>query len=83
MSEMACKELVEVITAYLEGTLPEVDRRRFDEHLLECPFCTEYVAQMRATIVGLGRLEEPTIPADRRAELLAAFRGLGDEPPTT
>jgi anti-sigma factor RsiW len=78
MSEMACKELVEVITAYLEGTLPEADRRRFDEHLVECPFCTEYVAQMRATIAGLGKVEEPTISPDRRAEVLAAFRGLVD-----
>jgi anti-sigma factor RsiW len=83
MSEMACKELVEVITAYLEGNLPEADCRRFDEHLLECPFCTEYVAQMRATIAGLGKLEEPTIPAERRAELLAAFRGLNDGPAAT
>jgi anti-sigma factor RsiW len=78
MSEMACKELVEVITAYLEGTLPEADRRRFDEHLVECPFCTEYVAQMRETIASLGKVEEPTISPDRRSEVLAAFRGLID-----
>ena len=77
MSEMACQELVEVITAYLEGTLPDEERRRFDAHLTECPFCTEYVAQMRATIAGLGRIDEGTISSARRAELLDAFRGLG------
>ena len=31
--EMACQELVEVITDYLEGTLRASDRVRFDAHL--------------------------------------------------
>jgi anti-sigma factor RsiW len=75
MNEMACKELVEVITAYLEGTLPEEDRRGFDEHLAECPFCTTYLDQMRATVAGLGQIEEGTLSPARRAELLDAFRG--------
>lgn len=76
MSEMACNELVEVITAYLDDTMPEADRRRFDDHLAECPFCTEYVDQMRTTIAALGRIDEGTISPARRAELLDAFRGL-------
>ena len=74
MNEMACKELVETITAYLEGTLPDVDRRRFDAHLAECPVCTEYLAQMRATIARLGTLDETTLSLGRREGLLAAFR---------
>lgn len=77
MTEMACKELVEVITAYLEGTISDKDRGRFEAHLAECPFCTEYVAQMRTTIATLGRIDERTITPARRTELLAAFRGLG------
>ena len=77
MSEMACKELVEVITAYLEGTMADEDSGRFDAHLAECPFCTEYVAQMRTTIAALGRIDERTISPATRMQLLAAFRGLG------
>jgi anti-sigma factor RsiW len=77
MSEMACKELVEVITAYLEGTMADEDRGRFEAHLAECPFCTEYVAQMQTTIATLGRIDEQTISPASRIELLAAFRGLG------
>ena len=77
MTEMACQELVEVITAYLEGTISDTDRGRFEAHLAECPFCTEYVAQMRTTIATLGRIDERTLSAARRTELLAAFRGLG------
>jgi hypothetical protein len=33
MSEMACKELVEVFTAYLEGTMADEDRGRLETHL--------------------------------------------------
>ena len=74
MNEMACKELVETITAYLDGTLPDADRRRFDAHLAECPVCTEYLAQMRKTIARLGTIDETTLSHDTRDQLLAAFR---------
>jgi anti-sigma factor RsiW len=71
---MACKELVETITAYLDGTLPNADRCRFDAHLAECPACTEYLAQMRRTIARLGTLDETTLSPGAREGLLAAFR---------
>lgn len=78
MTEMACKELVEVITAYLEGTLDPVDRSRFDAHLEECPHCAEYLAQMRATIERLGRLDETALSPCARERLLAVFRDWRD-----
>jgi anti-sigma factor RsiW len=71
---MACNEVVEAITGYLEGTLDPIDRSRFDSHLAECPHCTEYLAQMRATIEQLGRLDETTLSQSARKQLLAAFR---------
>jgi anti-sigma factor RsiW len=74
MSDMACAELVETITAYLDGTLPEADRRRFDAHLAECTFCTRYLAQMRATIARLGTLDDTNLTTRAREGLLAAFR---------
>jgi anti-sigma factor RsiW len=73
--EMSCRELVEVITDYLEGTLPDDDRRRFEEHLAECPYCVNYLEQMRVTIATLGELREDSIPPEARRELLEAFRG--------
>ena len=71
---MACRELVDAITAYLDGTLAPADRRRFDAHLAECPYCTDYLAQMKATIQELGRLDETELSPDTREQLLAAFR---------
>jgi len=73
-TEMACKELVEVITDYLEGTLPERDRVRFDAHILTCEPCREYVEEMRATLRLTGRLTVESISASKREGLLRAFR---------
>ena len=75
MTEMACNELVDVITEYLEGTLPAADRRRFEAHLRDCPFCTTYVEQMLATVARLGEQPGCTLSADARAGVLEAFRG--------
>jgi anti-sigma factor RsiW len=75
---MDCKEIVETITAYLEGTLAPADQCRFDAHLAECPHCTEYLAQMRTTIERLGRLDETTLSRSAREQLLVAFRDWRD-----
>ncbi len=72
--KMSCKELVELVTEYLEGTLSRPDRRRFERHLAECPFCDIYLEQIREVIRTLGRLTEHTIPPAARDELLVAFR---------
>ena len=73
--EMACRELVEVVSEYIEGRMPEADRARFDAHLEECPYCVEYVAQMRQTIEALGEAPEESISPRTRTQLLQAFRG--------
>jgi anti-sigma factor RsiW len=75
VNEMNCKELVEAITAYLDGTLADVDRRRFDDHLATCPHCTEYLEQMRETVARLGTLDESRLSPRAREQLLSAFRG--------
>ena len=73
--EMPCQELVELVTAYLDGSLSRRDRRRFDAHIEGCEHCTTYVEQMRETIEVTGRLTEEDLEPEAREELLAAFRG--------
>jgi anti-sigma factor RsiW len=72
---MACRELVEVVTDYLEGTLPAEDRRRLEQHLEECPYCEQYIEQMRETVAALGGLSQESMSPQARRELLEAFRG--------
>ncbi len=80
MTEMVCKELAEVITDYLEQTLPADDVARFEQHLTECPFCTDYLQQMRATVTRLGEVPGERLSDDARAGVLDAFRGWTKEP---
>lgn len=72
--DLTCKELVELITAYVEGGLRGRRRRRFEAHLASCDGCTRYVAQMAATIRATGALTEEQVPDEQKAVLLAAFR---------
>lgn len=72
--ELTCKELVELVTDYVEGALPDSERRRFDEHLQGCPFCRVYLDQMRQTIRMLGRLPEEALPPEAMSALLEQFR---------
>jgi anti-sigma factor RsiW len=73
-TELTCKELVEMVTDYLEDRLPPADRRRFEQHLVGCEGCVNYLDQMRETIHLAGALSEDSIPAPIRQRLLRAFR---------
>jgi len=72
--QMSCRELVTLVTEYLEGTLGTRDRRRFERHIRGCDGCTTYLEQMRQTIHLAGRLSEDDLTPHAREELLAAFR---------
>ena len=74
LPELTCKELVELVTDYVEGALSAADRLRFDEHLGNCPFCTTYVDQMRQTIALVGRLPDAAMSPKALDALRAAFR---------
>jgi anti-sigma factor RsiW len=72
---MTCRELVELVTEYLEGTLLGHDRMRLEAHLAECSHCEEYIAQMRRTVAVLGQLPPEPIDPAREQVLLEEFRG--------
>jgi len=73
VGEITCIELVELVTDYLEGTLPPEERRRFDAHIADCDGCTAYLEQFRETIRLVGVLREEDVSPEARATLLAAF----------
>ncbi|HLQ30665.1 MAG TPA: zf-HC2 domain-containing protein [Ktedonobacteraceae bacterium] len=72
--ELSCKEIVELVTNYLEQSLLPETRVQFETHLAACPGCTNYVEQVRTTISMLRHLtEEPVFP-ETKQELLEVFR---------
>jgi anti-sigma factor RsiW len=72
---ISCQEVVELVTAYLEGALPADETALFEQHLSFCEGCAWYVEQMRTTIAAAGRISEEDIADGDRERLLAAFRG--------
>ena len=74
VEDLTCRELVEVVTDYLEGAMPAEQRLRFEEHLAYCSWCQTYLAQMRETVGMTGTLKEDDLSADARDALLEAFR---------
>ena len=73
---LVCQEFVELVTDYLEGTLPESERVRFEAHLAECDGCSGYLEDMRRLVGSLGEVAEPAPDAETREALLRAFRDL-------
>ena len=75
LPELPCRELVELVTDYLEDRLSPIGRARFEAHLTECEACRTYLEQFRETIRVLGRLPEESLSPEAREALLTAFRG--------
>jgi anti-sigma factor RsiW len=72
--ELACQDIVELVTAYLENALDSSDRERFEEHLVFCDGCSNYLEQIRTTVELTGAVEL-RLPPELEAQLLDAFRG--------
>jgi anti-sigma factor RsiW len=55
---LTCRDLVELLSDYLDGALPASERARVAAHLDVCPDCIAYLAQLRTTIGALCRLRQ-------------------------
>jgi anti-sigma factor RsiW len=77
--EIVCRELVELVTPYLEDVLPADERALIDQHLASCDGCQAYVQQMRLTIRAIGHVSAEAITSQTRAEVLAIFRAWRDQ----
>jgi hypothetical protein len=76
---ISCRELVALVTDYLEGTLPSSERIRFERHIAVCPPCRAHLEQMRDTIRVSGALatESPDVRVRRLEGRLNAYKFLG------
>ena len=74
LAHMSCRELVELVTAYLENALSRSDRMRFEAHISGCDACTSYLEQMRTTIRLTGTLRVDDLSREAEEALLRAFR---------
>ena len=71
---LSCREIVQLATEYLEGTMPAEARLRFERHVAICPPCRSFLGQMRETLRLSGELPEESLSPETREALLEAFR---------
>ena len=71
--DLACRQVVELVTAYLEDELSARDRRRFEAHLAGARIARAYVEQMRVTLERVGTVSLEGLSPEAERELLAAF----------
>ena len=74
MSDLDCREFVERVTSYLEGSMDAQEEQTFIDHLALCDGCERYLDQMRQTTQALADLPADTLPGDARTTLLDAYR---------
>jgi len=73
-SEITCKDLVELVTDYLDDRMPAEQRLRFEEHIAFCSPCAVYLEQMRQTISVTGALREEDLDQESRDAMLSVFK---------
>ncbi len=73
-SMLQCRQVVELLTDYLEGALPADVHRAVEHHLAHCDSCTAYLQQLRTTVAVLGYLDPPPLDEGVRDDLVALFR---------
>ena len=74
---LTCREVVELVTEYLEGSMPAAVRERFEDHLMRCEGCDRYLDQVRTTIrvAGVsGEVGVEEMPQEQLDQLVDAFR---------
>ena len=71
---MTCREVVELMTDYLDGVLSATDRARFEQHMTGCDGCRAYLDQLRTARMLMGRVAYEPVPEPLKAELMNAFR---------
>lgn len=71
---LACREVTELVTDYVEGRLSTWDRIRFRLHVSMCRHCREYVREMRTVtrLAGAAAAEPPSPEVE--AALVERFR---------
>jgi predicted anti-sigma-YlaC factor YlaD len=74
--DIPCQQIVEWVTDYLEGALPDETRRLVEEHLADCPPCRLYMDQIRSTVRTLGTVSDDSLSPDAWTELRTAFRDI-------
>lgn len=80
LRDRQCGDVLALMTAYLEHSMPVEDVTMLETHMVYCPGCSGFMAQLRATVEALHELPIPPISDDERDQIVAAFRAAAGRP---
>ena len=73
---MNCRELLELLSEYIEGELPPELRGEIECHVEECPQCKLVIDTLKLTIKLYNCLEPCTLPEKIKEEVLGKLKAL-------
>jgi anti-sigma factor RsiW len=80
-SAVECRQIAELLTDYLDGTLPKETRELLEWHIDGCAPCVAFVNTFKGTVHAMRRLPEtPPIPPELKQRLLQVIRQRESQP---
>jgi anti-sigma factor RsiW len=73
-SELQCRECVELLADYVDGTLPKDQAELLDWHLDGCAPCVAFVNTYKGTVDAARRLRDTRIPPELHRKLIDFLR---------
>jgi anti-sigma factor RsiW len=73
-ADIVCREVLELLSSYLDGALPADTTAAVEAHLALCDGCTSVLEEFRRTIALTGQLHEEHVTPSQRDLLLRTFR---------
>jgi hypothetical protein len=70
---LTCSSLTDLVTEYLEHALEPAQRLGFETHLVYCPPCRTFLAQIHELVEQLHSLPPDPVEGADRAAVLAAY----------
>jgi len=72
-TRLACDDVMQRVTEYLDQALPPGAKEAFERHLAECAKCARHLQEIRQTIHRLGALPREPMPTSMKDRLLQAL----------
>jgi anti-sigma factor RsiW len=70
------RDVVELVTSYLDETMKPEERNAFERHLETCGRCVDYLEQVRRVTELTGRPPAETLSREFQQHLIEAFGGI-------
>ena len=79
-AEMDCRKIADLLSDYLDGTLPKRTAELLEWHIDGCAPCVAFVNTYRGTLHATRTVRDVDIPPELKKRLLAVLRARDEHP---